>query len=186
MNDFFMFSFVDWHKVFGASVSCLWWPHWREGRFCQRVYGNYKLWSVMLWRHVIRVMMTLQDDVEVIKQTLESVLRENQRLHLKVEQTDATDAPYNMTEWCAPPSPSLPHSLPRVRCMLLFWSSAGDSFRSSASWFWRRISCWWSNSSCNRAKRETCIVRMLPKVCDVIHNTWTKVFLRSYQRCCNS
>ena len=59
-------------------------------------------------------MMTLQDDVEVIKQTLESVLRENQRLHLKVEQTDATDAPYNMTEWCAPPSPSLPHSLLRA------------------------------------------------------------------------
>ena len=42
----------------------------------------------------------------MIKQTMESVLRENQRLHLKVEQSDAADSPYNMTEWfeSLPPS----------------------------------------------------------------------------------
>ena len=37
---------------------------------------------------------------------MESVLREDQRLHLKVEQSDAADSPYNMTEWfeSLPPS----------------------------------------------------------------------------------
>ena len=40
----------------------------------------------------------LQEELEVIKQNIEEVIRENQRLHLRLEQTDAV-GPISMTEW---------------------------------------------------------------------------------------
>ena len=40
-----------------------------------------------------------QEELEMIKQDIDAIIKENKRLHLRIEQTDAVGGPVNMTEW---------------------------------------------------------------------------------------
>lgn len=72
--------------------------------------------------------LSSQEDLEHFRQQIDSVIKENQRLHIRLEQTDVS-GPLGMTEWCVCliwSQLGMEHS---IKAVLL----AGDLFKSSVS-----------------------------------------------------